>query len=63
MPTPPPVCIAERIWWVLPSRIRLRTAGVGTSVSQATTREAPSADGISVWVMTPCRATDSCVRT
>ena len=63
MPTLEPVCMADGIWWVLPSRMRLRTAGVGTSTSQATTRPEPSAVGSSCWVMTPMRATESCTRT
>ena len=55
--------IAEGIWCVLPSRIRLRTAGVGTRTSQATTRPAPSVVGSSCWVMMPMSATESCTRT
>ena len=55
--------MTDMIWWVLPSRIRLRTAGVGTSASIAATRAEPSAVGSSCWVMMPSRATESCTRT
>src|SRR3712207_3127508 len=63
MPDEDPVCMAERIWCVLPSRMRLRTAGVGIMTSQAATRPAPSAVGSSCCVITPSSAPDSCTRT
>ena len=42
MPTFAPTCIADGIWWVLPSRIRLRTAGVPTRISSAAARPPPT---------------------
>ena len=38
MPTAWPVCMLDGIWWILFSRIRLRTAGVPMRISNAAMR-------------------------
>ena len=38
MPTAWPVCMLDGIWWILFSRIRLRTAGVPIRISRAAIR-------------------------
>ena len=53
----------DGIWWFLPSRIRLRIAGVANMISQTTVRPcAVGALGASACVTTPCSAVDSCAR-
>ena len=62
MPSAPPDCMNEGIWWFFPSRIRFRIAGVANMISVMIVRPLPSMRGARAWVTTPCSEVDSCAR-
>ena len=63
MPSWVPVWIDDGIWWVFPSRMRLRMATVATMISKAATRPFLSFVGNRSCETTPWRASASCTRT
>ena len=63
MPNFRPAWSIGNTWWIFPSRIRFRIAGVAISTSAATARLSPSAVGTSCWVTMPCSVDATWIRT